>query len=95
MRGERKMKDLFKELYYLERETHGGLLTEEKEARYETERTAYQALLNVLCDEQKRLFHAYEEICGILRTEENEELYKAAFLSGFSLAEELHKGKNE
>lgn len=89
------MKELLKELYYIETAKNAVQLSDRQNQEYENERKAYDAFFNTLTDEQKTLYLAYEELHGIIRCEENENLYRRAFSSGFSLAQELLEQKNK
>lgn len=87
------MKDILKELYYVHVETTPPTLSKEQEEANENAHQAYTAFLSTLSREQKQLFHTYEDLRGILHTEEKEALYKSAFLSGFDFAKEIYTQK--
>ena len=87
------MKDILKELYYMETAASEEALSDRQNKEYEKERLLYNAFFDTLSAEQKELYLAYEELHGILQTEEKESLYKRAFSSGFALAQELSVAK--
>lgn len=87
------MKDILKELYYIEKAKNATLLSEQQNQQYIDERKAYEAFFNTLSTQQKALYLAYEDIHAIIRLEENEELYCQAFSSGFTFSQELNTKK--
>ena len=88
------MKDFFKELYYIEEETNCPQLSEGQQKIYENEHKAYESFFNLLTDEQKSLFLVYQNLRDSNACEEKEALYRRAFLSGFSFAQEIFRTKN-
>ena len=83
------MKELLRELYYIEIEKKPAQLSKQESQEYAKERETYELFFNALTDEQKALHLAYEDIRSMIRCKENEDLYQRAFLSGFLFAQEL------
>ena len=88
------MENILEQLYYAEIEENPQALPDRKEEDYQLLEKARDAFVDTLNEEQKKLYFTYEGIQHEWNNEESVNLYKAAFQSGFSLAEELHKKKN-
>ena len=88
------MENILEQLYYAEIEENSQILPDRKEEKYQILEKARDAFFDTLNEEQKRLYFTYEGIQHEWNNEESVNLYKAAFQSGFWLAEELHKKKN-
>ena len=88
------MKNILEQLYYAEIEENPQVLPDRKGEKYQVLEKARDAFFNALNEEQKKLYFTYESIQREWNNEESLNLYKAAFQSGFLLAEELHKTKN-
>lgn len=88
------MENILEQLYYAEIEENSQILPDRKEEKYQILEKARDAFFDTLNEEQKRLYFTYESIQHEWQNEENVNIYKAAFQSGFLLAEELHKKKN-
>lgn len=88
------MKNILEQLFYVEIEENPQVLPDRKEEEYQLLEKARDAFVDTLNEEQKKLYFSYESIQHEWQNEENVNIYKAAFQSGFLLAEELHKTKN-
>ena len=88
------MEDVLQKLYYVELEENPQLLPDRKKEKYQLLEQARDAFFDALNEEQKKLYFSYESIQRTWNNEESVNLYKAAFQSGFLLAEDLHKTKN-